>query len=146
MPKFEGLPVVDATRALELHVQQRDVDRKQRKNPAKCALAACSERQFKTEARVYMSRAYVKSADGSYWTRYVVPTSAQREITAFDRGARSEPGIYRLTPPSETSKLGANYKPASHRSPPTGKAPRPIHFSINVRQRAPFGGKDRRTD
>ena len=143
MAKFEGLPVVDATRALELHVQQRDVDRKQRKNPAKCALAACSERQFKTEARVYMSRAYVKSADGTHWTRYTVPTSAQREITAFDRGARFEPGIYRLGAPSPSAQLGA-YERRGGAKTKTGKAPRPIHFSINVRPRAPLGGIERK--
>ena len=143
MAKLEGLPVVDAERGLELHVQRRDVDRRQRKNPARCALAACTERQFKTECRVYMSRAYVKSVDGTYWTRYVVPSAAQREITAFDRGAAFEPGVYRLTPPSPSSRLDAPKRPGGA-STRTGKAPRPIHFSLNVRQRAPLGGIEKK--
>lgn len=143
MAKLEGLPVVDAERGLELNVQRRDVDRKQRKNPAQCALAACAQRIYKTECRVYMSRAYVKSADGTHWLRYTVPASAQREITAFDRGAAFEPGSYRLSPPSASAKLGS-YARAGGRSTHTGKAPRPIHFSINVRARSPLGGIDRK--
>lgn len=144
MAKLEGLPVVDAERGLELHVQKRDVNRMQRKNPARCALAACAERIYKSEARVYMSRAYVKSADGTHWLRYTVPASAQREITAFDRGASFEPGSYRLGAPSPTARLG-QYSSKSHGTkPPAGKAPRPIHFSINVRARSPLGGIDRK--
>lgn len=144
MAKLEGLPVVDAERGLELNVQRRDVDRKQRKNPAQCALAACAQRIYKTECRVYMSRAYVKSADGSYWTRYTVPSSAQREITAFDRGAPFEPGIYRLSPPSASARLGTYSSKAHGSRSPSGRPPRPIHFSINVRQRAPLGGIERK--
>lgn len=143
MAKLEGLPVVDATRALVLNVQRRDVDRKQRKNPSQCALAACAQREYQTEARVYMSRAYVKSADGTHWLRYTVGGTAQREITSFDRGAAFEPGVYRLSPPAPSAQL-ATYASKNHgRAPHTGKPPRPMHISLNVRQRAPLALRDK---
>ena len=139
MAKLEGLPVVDAVRGLELHVERRDVDRKARKNPAQCALATCATRMYKTECRVYMSRAYVKSADGLSWTRYTVGGTTQREITAFDRGAPFEPGIYRLSPPAPSTRLGNGSKIGGN-GQRTGKGPKPRHISLNVRQRAPVGG------
>jgi hypothetical protein len=112
-----------------------------RKNEAKCALATCAQRMYRTEARVYMSRAYIKSEDGTYWTRYTVSGSAQREITAFDRGAAFEPGIYRLAPPSASQRMANGRAGGGYNSKtPTGKVARPHHITFNVRRRAPVGG------
>ena len=138
MAKLEGLPVIDATRGLELHVERRDVDRRARKNPAQCALATCATRMYKPEARVYMSRAYVMAPDRQSWTRYTVNGTTQREITAFDRGAPFEPGTYRLSPPAPSTRLGNGSKICGN-GQRTGKGPRPRHISLNVRQRAPVG-------
>src|SRR5213075_3293380 len=63
MAKLEGLPIIDATRPLSLKVEPSDINRRARKSPSHCALAECASRMYKTEARVYMTRAYLKSAD-----------------------------------------------------------------------------------
>lgn len=145
MAKLEGLPIVDATRPLRLKVEPSDINRRARKSPSHCALAECASRMYKTEARVYMTRAYIKSADGQSWTRYQIPGTAQREITAFDRGAAFEPGDYRLTAPAPQNRLGVK-----HIQKRTGKGENhktaPHHMTLNVRRRAPIVPTGRETN
>lgn len=50
-----------------------------------------------------ISTAYLIKGDTA--TRYLVPNSVAREITAFDRNAVFEPGEYRLKAAGDSAKL-----------------------------------------
>src|SRR5258706_13584318 len=89
---FEGLPVIDATNDIELHVLPVDVKGASKKNPASCAAAKAGQRELKKDVRVFISRTYVKEKKN--WVRYFTPQSASREIISFDRGSSFEPGTY----------------------------------------------------
>ena len=136
---LEGLPIVDADFGMTLNVQKRDIKKQGIKDAAHCALAECAMRQnHYQEARVYISRAYVKSLDGTHWVRYVVTPAAQREITAYDRGAAFQPGSYRLEAPYASAKQGYK-KPGSSVTAGSGTTgtKRIAQVTANIRPRAP---------
>jgi hypothetical protein len=133
---LEGLPIVDAEDAMDLHVQKRDIKRTAAKDPGHCALAECMKREYgEQDVRVYLSRAYV--LHGDHWVRYTVSALAQREITAFDRGGSFEPGLYRLYAPSPSSRLDYSKKKQPPRPGFSTQRPRAIpQITANVRPRS----------
>jgi hypothetical protein len=136
---LEGLEIVDAEEPMELHVLKMDINRRNKKDPAHCALAECVMRQYdKQDVRVYLSRAYVKEDD--HWVRYEVSQLARREITAYDRGGSFMPGIYRLNVPSpSTRKMREDRASGKTRAsaPRQYRAPRAIpQVTANIRPRS----------
>lgn len=133
---FEGLPVVDATEELLLHVTPADVKAANKKDPANCAAAKAGQRELKRDVRVFLTRTYVKEKD--HWVRYHTPESASREIISFDRGSSFMPGVYRATPFCESARLGV-YKPTDyHNNRGTKVSTRPKHMTAMVRERSRY--------
>jgi|SRR6266850_4313047 len=101
---FEGLPLLDATHDVKLHITPNDIKNSRKNDPANCAAARAGKRELKKDVRVFLTRTYVKHK--KKWYRFITPESISREITSFDRGASFEPGEYKLKVPSSTQKLG----------------------------------------
>ena len=94
---LDGLPVYDATEPLVIEIIKADIHMKDRKNPAKCAVAeACKRELHVTEAKAYRSRLYVRYGD--HWKRYMLPESVRQEVASFDRGGGFSQGTYRIPP------------------------------------------------
>src|SRR4051812_36463432 len=104
---INGLPVVDATGPLEIEITATDVAKGNSKDPAACAAAQACMRMGFTEARVHLSRTYVKK--GKVWIRHRTDPNIRTELVAFDRGAMFAPGHYVLTPPAP-SDVGRKFK------------------------------------
>lgn len=125
MNEINGLPIVDATRTIRIHISQRDAKLGKTKDPGACAAARSCIRTVDecTAARIHLSCAYLKM--GAVWVRYKTSQALRSEIVAFDRGASFEPGIYTLAavPPSQRvnnkkKRSGSNTnrnKPGKHR-------------------------------
>lgn len=135
--KINGLPVVDATSPLMIHISTRDTKLGKTKDPGACAAARCCMRTVEecTEARVHKSRAYLKM--GTVWVRYITSPSLRAEIVAFDRGATFEPGHYTLSAVPK-SQLVNRKKSRSSRNRTAGRKHRKglvvRHTTTNVRQ------------
>lgn len=129
--KLEGLPVVDAEIARVLNIKKCDILGSKKADPGNCAAARALRREVGSQARVFLSRTYVKI--GKRWQRFITPASISREIVAFDRGAHFEPGEYILNPPSRGQRL--DYKRASGaKGGKKGKTPKARHVTVSVRK------------
>ena len=98
--KIEGTAVKDADDHLTITVTKSDVRLGSAKKARSCAAAQAICRQTgATEARVHVSRAYVKK-DGK-WLRFATPPSMRNEIIAFDRGGIFAPSTrwFQSSPP-----------------------------------------------
>jgi hypothetical protein len=96
--------VVDAKEDSVIEVTKRDTSSATVRNHKACAMAVACKRKMKLDGVIMsISTAYLIKDDVA--TRYLVPASVSREITAFDRNAAFEPGEYRLKAASEASKL-----------------------------------------
>jgi len=127
--KFNGLPVKDATRNLEIEIERIDVAGSRKKDPHNCAAARAIKREYQCkDVAVFSSKTYVK--EGDHYIRYITPESMTREIVSFDRGSDFEPGSYKLRKPAPTERLGSQRTP-SHNKKPSGK--KKIHLTTNVR-------------
>jgi len=129
---IEGLPVKDAANPLMIHIKQCDIIGSKKSDASNCAAARALKREIGSEARVFLTRTYIKV--GKVWARFITPESISREITAFDRGAAFEPGEYVLKPPSKTSRLDYKAKPTGPKKTKNGKSNRPRHVTASVRQ------------
>lgn len=133
---FEGLPVVDATHDIALHVLSIDVKNAKKNDPKSCAAAKAGQRELKKDVRVFITRTYVK--EKNHWVRYKTPESVSREIVSFDRGSSFEPGTYIVKTPHESMKLGYN-RGRNDTHPRTGnKNPKPRHVTAMIRSRAHY--------
>ena len=135
---IDGLPVLDAKRPLKLSITKGDIARAATsiKEPKGCAVArACMRELHVKEARVHLSRIYLRTND-SNWVRYLTPKELRSEIIAFDRGGSFQPCEVRLTPvpPSkqQRSHQGSD-EPAGARSKRPNTKPRAYHRIENVR-------------
>ena len=95
--RIAGRQIKNATKPLIITVKPCDVKEANIKEPSQCVMARAILRQEHTEARVHISRIYVKSKDG-YWYRYGVPESLRSEIIAFDRGGAFLPDTFEVMP------------------------------------------------
>jgi hypothetical protein len=132
--KYKGLPLIDATKDLEICVSEKDVSNSKKNDPSNCAAANAAKRILKAEVEVHISRVYVKNKN--HWIRFLTPQSISREVTSFDRGASFEPGNYVIKAPSTGQKLGY-YKISRHTE--TNKGKKLIgkrHITANIRESA----------
>lgn len=96
--------VVDAKKDSVIEVTKRDTTSATVRNHKACAMAVACKRKLNLDGVIMsISTAYLIKDDIA--TRYLVPPSVSREITAFDRNAVFEPGEYRLKAATESSKL-----------------------------------------
>ena len=102
--------VKDAKEDLILEILPRDVRGASLKSPDKCAAALACNRQLGREARIHISRVYIKENGGTTWLRYVTSKPLRTEVIAFDRGGSFMPGSYLLKAPSRMKRLGADNK------------------------------------
>lgn len=88
---IDGLPVLDAKRAIKLTVSSADIRKGDLKRPDDCAFArACRRELHVKEARVHLGRIYLRTNDTN-WLRYQTPRALRSEIIAFDRGGVVSP-------------------------------------------------------
>ena len=103
--KYDTKNVVDATTDITLTILPTDVVGADLKAPGNCVAARACRRQENLEARIHITRVYLRNG-GTVWTRYIVPTNLRTEIIAYDRGGAFVPGTYQLKAPKSTEKLG----------------------------------------
>jgi hypothetical protein len=104
--RANGLKIKDAKTPLDISVNKADLRGARKKDPANCAFAkACKRQEDVDEVFFFGTTAYTKK--GKTLTRYLMPTSMQKEVVAFDRGGKFEPGEYNLKAPVKTQKLEA---------------------------------------
>lgn len=129
--QIDGYPVVDATEPLILEVTRRDITKGEPQEPDSCAIArACKRTLDIIEARVHLSRTYLRTSDGE-WLRYFTPQAARTEIVAFDRGGTFEPGEYRFPPVSKSKRLGTMKSTSTNKR--TGRKRTRPHVMTNIR-------------
>jgi hypothetical protein len=103
--KFDTKNVTDATEDITLTILPTDIIGADLKTPGNCVAARACRRQENLEARIHITRVYLRNG-GTVWTRYIVPTNLRTEIIAYDRGGAFVPGTYQLKAPKSTEKLG----------------------------------------
>lgn len=91
--------VVDATEHMKVKVTKRDCESRAVKNHQECALAIACKRSLQVNGVIIAIRA-AYLVDGKKAYRYGLGESIAREVTAFDRNGRFEPGEYQLLKPS----------------------------------------------
>jgi hypothetical protein len=97
--------VKDATKSLEIEVEMRDIKSSSVRNHKECALAHACRRQENVDGVIIsVSSAYVVRSNIAY--RYQVTEAASREIVSFDRDSAFMPGIYKLSRPYPTNRIG----------------------------------------
>ena len=101
--KINGLPVIDSTRDLNVDVQVRDIKQAKKNDPGNCAIAKAIKRETGKDAKVFLTRTYVKEKD--HWERYTTPLRASREIVSFDRSQQFDPGNYKVNCPGTGQTL-----------------------------------------
>lgn len=110
---LDGIPIIDATKSIKLAITAADIKAARSKAPDLCAAALACKRQFRaTEARVYLSRTYVRT--NGKWVRYFTPHSLKQEIIALDRGGTFEPGEFKLYRPHPSVLSGASGQGGNH--------------------------------
>jgi hypothetical protein len=92
-----GLTLVDAGKPLEIEIKTCDVKGSKSLNPKQCAIARALVRIGFEEAWVFRNTVWVDDGKG-HLVRYSLPSSLQKEVVAFDRGAKFFPGEYHLGP------------------------------------------------
>lgn len=130
---YEGLPVVDAGKDIKLSVTPADIRGSSKKNPGQCAAARTLSRELETEARVFLTRTYIKDKKAKTWVRYLTPASISREIVSFDRGSQFEPGEYVIKAPSAGQRLGYDRGPSSEDQRTGKRFQSPVHKTVSVR-------------
>jgi hypothetical protein len=133
---YKGLPLVDANpgEKLEIEITESDINRSRKNDPNNCAGATAIKRILGVEAEVHLSRVYIKSKDKKSWIRFQTPESISREIVAFDRAHKFEPGVYQLIPVAKSNRLGM-YKGKSTKTGKDEKRAK-YHTTVNVRESA----------
>lgn len=121
--------VTDSKKSLTVEVTSKDCASRAVKNHKECALAvAC--KKIADGAIICVKTAYLINGDKA--VRYSMPETISREITAFDRSAPFEPGIYHLASVPPSSRLGAQRKPGGKTG--NGKQAH-YHKTENIRER-----------
>ena len=133
--KIEGIPVVDATKPVVLHIGALDIPKAKAKSPSTCVAARACMRDLNAEkVRVHLSRIFVKLPGKRAWVRFATPAALRAEIIAFDRGGKFVPGDYKLTPLPVSKGHDYHKKSTKERTMrKTGKK-RAYHVTENVRE------------
>jgi len=130
--KIDGMPVVDAIKPVVLHIGQHDIPKSKAQNPAGCVAArACVRDLHAEEARVHLSRVFLRMPGQKKWMRFQTPGSLRSEIIAFDRGGRFIVGEYTLLPisPSDKREYHKDAKARSHQGK-GGKAKKRVNHRV----------------
>lgn len=119
--------VKDARKSIWVEVTAKDSASANVKDHKSCAMAvACKRMQAADGVIVSMATAYV--VKGRNAIRYKIPDSVSREIVSFDRKAGFTPGMYQLSAPSPSSRLGGSQQRGSQKHSGKGrKVPRRHH-------------------
>jgi hypothetical protein len=102
-----NLPKVEATKPLLIELLPEDIKASTRNNPAKCAFSTACRRSSKGVVGAYFYRTTAWLQYRDRLVRYVLPISVQKEIVAFDRAKKPDPGSYQINPPSPANRLSA---------------------------------------
>lgn len=134
---IDGLPVVDATMPLVVHITGKDIAHAKRRSSDCCAAARalCRENPKIVEAHVYLTRTFLKMA--KHVERYLTPPALRLETMAHDRAGIFMPGDFTLAAPTGSLRLGA--KQGGRKKTPTGRTKRVVHRVQAVRPLAPRG-------
>lgn len=111
--KEAGLVLLDAAKPLEIEVKTCDIKNSKSCHPRDCAIARALVREGFVEAFVFRSTVWVADGKG-HLVRYGLPASLQKEVVAFDRGAKFMPGDYYL---SASPNRARNKKQRAGKSP-----------------------------
>ncbi len=139
---IDGTPVTDGKSSILLTITDGDIAKSDPKHPETCAAARAICRDFgAVEARVHLSRIYIKRKKSSLWERYVTPPNLRTEIVSFDRGGGFDPGEYRLTPVQPSNRAGVRGRYgrsglatlAQSKRPKPKKRLKPTNVTQNVR-------------
>lgn len=144
--QINGMRVKDARKPLRLVVTKNNIRTGNNKNPSSCVAAkALCELPEVEEARVHVSRTYIKMKGADHWLRFNTGRPLRTEMVAFDRGGAFEPGDYQIGPVNSreleyrgrsvnpNKKGGAREKGSKDRTPKFKRAKR--HELSNVRAR-----------
>ncbi len=132
---IDGKPIFDAKKSIRIEVNNNDISRADRKEPADCAMArACRRSLHAKEVRVHLGRVYVRQNEGN-WQRYLTSPALRTEIISFDRGGGFQSGEYVLRAPQATKRLGADSRKRLKRKRKSGSKTRqaPKHIFKDVR-------------
>lgn len=129
--------VKDATRGITIEVTKGDINSSQVKSHRTCAIAVACKRKFHLDG-VVISRSIAYLVKDKRAVRYMVTSSAAREIIAFDRGGTFEPGEYSFIKPHDSIAIGQNRKAPSSKNDIRKKRGAPRHITANIR--ATLGG------
>lgn len=98
--------VSDADDNAIVEVTRDDVKNSAKKDLNGCAMAVAAKRQFHATGMIVSpSVAYIVKHDKAI--RFQLPTSVQKEIVSFDRGAGFAEGTYQLNYPKKSQRIGA---------------------------------------
>jgi len=130
-PKVES--VSDATVGLTVAVSLKDGKYALPGNPSQCALArACRRTKAADGAIIGLTYSYVIL--GQKATRFKTSEGVSREIVSFDRHKDFAVGSYRLSPVSQSNRLGLHRGVSTHPGN-GGKIKRPaLHRTVRVRE------------
>lgn len=96
-----GLPMIDGKTPVRLVVTASDVIDAKKANSKHCAFARAALRLPGVAAAYFFrTTAYLEYHDRM--VRFLLPSSAQKEIVSFDRAQIMATGAYQLTPPGAT--------------------------------------------
>ncbi len=133
--EINGLPVIDAKKAIVVRITKNDISKAIPKQPDGCAIVrACIRGLHVLEARVHLSRIYLRT-NASNWQRYATPPALRDEIIAFDRGGTFSPceatlAVVRASARTGKGTQGGPSVPPAQRS---GKKRRKHHVVTDVR-------------
>lgn len=120
--------VKDAKNHLRLEIGQCDIDKGERSNGERCAVAQNVKRTQRCDGvMVARSVCYIKR--GTTAIRYIVPLHIQKELIAFDRGGAFMPGIYELKKPWANNTLKSKAWRKPHPTKNKGVGPKKTKFS-----------------
>jgi hypothetical protein len=111
-----GIPMIDSRKNIVIEVSPQDCKAAEG-NPKNCALARAVKREYKGKGvlAAYFLRTSAWLEYDDKLVRYDLPTSVQKEIASFDRGAGFAPGKYSLSKVPPSSRLNARSKaPGKH--------------------------------
>lgn len=102
---IDGIPVVNALESIKITITKRDIGEARRKKAAYCVAAkACKDKLACTDARVYLSRTYLRF--NGEWRRYMTPKTLRTELIAFDRGGAFQVGTFEFMPVAPSKRSG----------------------------------------
>lgn len=108
---FNGLPVVDAKKPIQIHVNDIDVKQSKRKSPTECVIAKACKRLFKArEVMILRRTAYVDlpgpgRGGRRQFKRFIIDRNVSEKIGVFDKTGQMDTGGFTLLPPSPSMTL-----------------------------------------